>query len=116
MRTCRNAFPGVDRVTSDRLTSDVRADEEAIMNTIAELRRNASVSLEAIGFLLGSDPAQLSRYMKGSCSISLRNYLRIARALGYRCKIALERADNSRLNVNPLEELKITAHQVRRRK
>ena len=116
MRACRNDFPGVDRQTSDYLVLDVKADEEEMIKAIAELRRTSSVSLEAIAYLLGSDPAQLSRYLKGSCSVSLTNYLRIARALGYRCKIAFEKADNSTLNMDLLEELRITTHQVHRRK
>jgi len=116
MRACRNDFPGVDRQTSDYLVLDVKADEEEMIKAIAELRRTSFVSLEAIAYLLGSDPAQLSRYLKGSCSVSLTNYLRIARALGYRCKIAFEKADNSTLNMDLLEELRITTHQVHRRK
>ena len=116
MRACRNDFPGVDRQTSDYLVLDVKADEEEMIKAIAELRRTSSVSFEAIAYLLGSDSAQLSRYLKGSCSVSLTNYLRIARALGYRCKIAFEKADNSTLNMDLLEELRITTHQVHRRK
>jgi transcriptional regulator with XRE-family HTH domain len=116
MRTCRKDFPGVDRQTSDRLALDVKTDEEMMVGALAELRRSASVSLEAIGYLLGSDPAQVSRYLKGSCSISFTNYLRIARALGYRCKIIFEKADNNLLNVDPLEELRITTHQVHHRR
>lgn len=116
MRACRKDFPGVDRQTSNRLALDVKTDEEMIVGALAELRRTAPVSLEALGYLLGSDPAQLSRYLKGSCSISLTNYVRIARALGYRCKISFEEADNSTLKSNPLDELKITAHQVYHRR
>ena len=115
MRTCKRNVPGVDRQTSDMLALDVKTDEQAIIEEIVELRRQSSVSLEAIGYLMGSDPAQISRYLKGVSSITLTNYLRIARSLGYRCKIVLEKADNSGLDINPLAELKITAHKVHHR-
>lgn len=116
MKTCKREFPGVDRQTSDRLALDVKTDEQAIIENIAELRRQSSVSLEAIGYLMGSDPAQISRYLKGSCSTTLTNYLRIVRALGYRCKIVFDKADTMGLDINPLAELKITAHKVHHRR
>lgn len=116
MKTCRNEFPGVDRETSDRLALDVKTDEEVMIKSIADLRRSSSVSLEAIGYLLGSDPARISRYLRDSGSVSLLNYLRIARALGYRCKIIFEKADSSGLKMDPLQELKIAAHDVHHRR
>jgi transcriptional regulator with XRE-family HTH domain len=115
MRTCNRHFPGTDRVTSDRLASDVATDEKAIIDAISELRQKESASLEAIGFLLGADPGQLSRYLKGTCSTSMTNYLRIARALGYRCRIRLEKADESGTDGNLLADLKISSHKVFRR-
>jgi hypothetical protein len=116
MRTCRNDFPGVDRATSNQFTLDVKIDEQTIIEQIAELRRRSAISLEAMGYLMGSDPAQISRYLKGACSTSLTNYLRIARALGYRCKVILEKGDTAGVDVNPLAELKLDAHKVRHRR
>jgi transcriptional regulator with XRE-family HTH domain len=116
MRTYKNDFPGLDRQASDRLSLDVKTDEQAIVEEIAELRRQSSVSLEAMGFLMGSDPGQLSRYLKGTCSTTLTNYIRIARALGYRSKIVLEKADDAGVNLNLLAELKLSAHKVHHRR
>ena len=116
MKHCRRDFPGLDRATSDRLSEEVTTDEQAILDEIGQLRRLSSVSLEAIGYLMGSDPAQLSRCLKGTCSMTLTNYLRIARALGYRARIALEKADAGGSDINPAAELKIAAHKVRHRR
>ncbi len=116
MKTCKRDFPGVDRATSNQLALDVKTDEQAIIEKIAELRRQSAVSLKAMGYLMGSDPAQISRYLKGTCSTTLKNYLRIARALGYRCKVILEKADTAGVDVNPLTELKLAAHKVRHRR
>ena len=64
------------------------------------------------GFLLGADPAQISRHLKGIRSTTLTNYLRIARALGYRCKIVLEKAGATPASKDILSDLKITPHKV----
>ena len=114
MRTCNRNFPGTDRETSDCYARDVAADEKALIDAIAELRHKESSSLEAIGYLMGADPAQLSRYLKGTRSTTLTNYLRIARALGYRTKLVLERADVTDTSSQVLSDLKIVPHQVRR--
>ncbi|MEI8150322.1 MAG: helix-turn-helix transcriptional regulator [Hyphomicrobiales bacterium] len=106
----------MDRQTSDMLALDVIKDEQAIIEGIVKLRRQSSVSLEAIGYLMGSDPAQISRYLKGVSSITLTNYLRIARSLGYRCKIVLEKDENCGLDINPLAELKLISHKVHNRR
>ena len=111
MRTRTRDFPGADRETNERLTLDVARDEEAIINEILELRRTNTISLEAIGFLLGADPSQVSRYLNGTSSVTLTNYLRIARALGYRCRIVLELADIGPRNTPPLD-LRIASHKV----
>jgi len=111
MRTRTRDFPGADRETNERLTLDVARDEEAIINDILELRRTNPISLEAIGFLLGADPSQVSRYLNGTSSVTLTNYLRIARALGYRCRIVLELADIGPRNTPPLD-LRIASHKV----
>jgi transcriptional regulator with XRE-family HTH domain len=114
MRTCNRHFPGIDRQTSERYARDVANDEKAMIDMIAELRRRDASSLEAIGYLMGADPAQLSRYLKGTRSTTLTNYLRIARALGYRTKLVLEKAEVSDASSQVLSDLKITPHQVRR--
>ena len=69
------------------------------------------MSLEAIGFLLGADPSQISRYLNGSSSVTLTNYLRIARALGFRCRVVLEASDLSPGNT-PLSDMRIEPHKV----
>ncbi len=108
MRTCNRKFPGADPEVSDQFALDVAADEKAIVDAIAALREETS-SLEAIGYLLGTDPAQISRHLRGVSSTTLTNYIRIARALGYRCKIVLERAKN-----DVLPDLRIGSHKVHR--
>ena len=114
MRTCNRNFPGIDRETSDGYARDVATDEKAFIDAMAELRQKESSSLEAIGYLMGADPAQLSRYLKGTRSTTLTNYLRIARALGYRTKLVLEKADVTDASSQVLSDLKIAPHQVRR--
>jgi len=110
MRTCKRDFPGADQDTSERLAAEVAADERAIVDALGALREDASISLEAVGYLMGTNPAQLSRYLKGTTSTSLTNYLRIARALGYRCKFVFEKADSDRTDV--LADMKLTPHRV----
>jgi hypothetical protein len=49
-----------------------------------------------------------------SASITLTNYLRIARSLGYRCRIVLERAeDNSEVSLSNLNPVSHRAHDLR---
>ena len=55
MKTCKRDFPGVDRETSNQLALDVKTDEQTIIEQIAELRRQSAVSLEAMGYLMGSE-------------------------------------------------------------
>jgi hypothetical protein len=110
MKTCNRHFPGTELEISRQFQSDVAADEKAIVEAIAALRQKES--LEAIGFLLGADPAQISRHLKGTRSTTLTNYIRIARALGYRCKIVLEKAEPSVGAGDVLSELKIAPHKV----
>ena len=45
---------------------------------------------------------------------SLTNYIRIARALGYRSRLVLEKADASEASSNVLHDLRIVPHKVRR--
>jgi transcriptional regulator with XRE-family HTH domain len=112
MRTRTRDFPGTDHETSERLALEVARDEEAIINAILELRQTNPMSLEAIAFLLGTDPSQISRYLKGNSSVTLTNYLRIARALGHRCRIVLEAADTAGSRNAALADLRITSHKV----
>lgn len=105
-------FTGTDRGTSDRLASEVAADEQTIVAAIRELRENEGVSLEALGFFLGTEAAQLSRHLKGTCGTSLTNYLRIARALGYRCRIVLDKAEPVGSDTKTVSNLKFSSHKV----
>jgi hypothetical protein len=114
MRTRTRDFPGADRETKERLTPEVARDEEAIINEILELRLTNPISLEAIGFLLGADPRQV-RYLNGTSGVTLTNYIRIARALGYRCRIVLELADIGPRNIHPLD-LRIASHNLNARR
>lgn len=111
MRTCNRNFPGTDQATSDRYAREVAEDEAAFVAAIREARQEKSASLEAIAFLLGAEAAQLSRHLKGASSTGLTNYLRIARALGYRCRIVLEKADEG-AHADPLTEMKIVPPKV----
>lgn len=112
MRTRTRDFPGTDPETSERLALDVARDEESIINAILAVRQTNPMSLEAIAFLLGADPSQISRYLKGSSSVTLTNYVRVARALGYRCRIVLEAADTGGSGNAALSDLKLASHKV----
>jgi transcriptional regulator with XRE-family HTH domain len=112
MRTRTRDFPGTDSETSTRLAFEVAQDERAMVDEILALRRTNPMSLEAIGFLLGTDPGQISRYLRGNSSVTLTNYLRIARALGYRCRIVFEAAEGGGADKAPLSELRIASHKV----
>jgi hypothetical protein len=103
-----------DGKTSARMTGDVDADEQTAIAAISELRRSSAISLETIGFMLGTGANQISRYLNRSASITLTNYLRIARSLGYRCRIVLERAeDNSEVSLSNLNMVSHKAHDLR---
>ena len=112
MRTRTRDFPGTDEATSQRMAIDVAQDEEAIIHSVMELRRTSPMSLEAMGFLLGTGAGQISRYLNRSAGVTITNYLRIARALGYRCRIVLEKADGSQPGQQPLSDLRIEPHKV----
>src|ERR1700739_3869227 len=53
---------------------------------------HAAISFETIEFVLGT--SQISRHLNRTSSVTLTNYLRIARCLGYRCRILLEKAED----------------------
>lgn len=100
-------FPGTDRRTNDQLLNEITADEKAIVAAIRSLREKEAVSLEEIGFLLGVGAGQISRYLSGSCGTTLTNYLRIARALGYRCRLVFERLDEAGPDSRPASDERI---------
>jgi transcriptional regulator with XRE-family HTH domain len=114
MRTCSQDFPGTDQQTSERFARDVAEDETAFVSSIRQLRREKSISLEALAFLLGTDAAHLSRHLNGTSSTTLTNYLRIARAFGYRCRMILEKVDHTGPDSDPLSNLKIAPPKVLR--
>ena len=111
MRTRTRDFPGTDHETSQRLALDVADDEKLIINEILERRQENPMSSEAIGFMLGADPSQISRYLNGTSGVTLTNYLRIARALGFRCRIVLEPAGPGP-GTTSLSDLRIAPHKV----
>lgn len=106
-------FPGTDPNTNDKFLKDVAANQQAIVAAISSLRQHEAVSLEEIGFLLGVQAGQISRYLNGTCGTTLTNYLRIVRALGYRCQIVLERLDETDSTTPPASLQKIAPHLVR---
>lgn len=63
------------------MADDVAIDERRMMAEMNRLREVEGVSLEALAFLFGTQPAQLSRHLKGRCNTYLSNYICIARAL-----------------------------------
>ncbi len=105
-------FPGTDRRTNDQLLNDIAADEKAIVTALRSLREQEAVSLEEIGFVLGVGAGQISRYLNGSCGTTLTNYLRIARALGYRCRVVFERQEEGGTPLQATSEQKILPHKV----
>lgn len=104
-------FPGTDRRTNDQLVNEITADEKAIVAAIRSLREKEAVSLEEIGFLLGVGAGQISRYLSGSCGTTLTNYLRIVRALGYRCRVVFERLEEAG-DSRTASDQKIPPHRV----
>jgi transcriptional regulator with XRE-family HTH domain len=112
MRTCNLHFPGLDEQTSEKLAADVAADQEAVLTAIRNLREEAGISLEALGFVLGCDAAHLSRYLKGMSVATLTQYIRVPRALGYRCTVNYERVDRTSAGNATGSELAILHHKV----
>lgn len=100
-------FPGTDPLTNDRMMSEIAADQKAIVAGISSLREKESASLEEVGFLLGIGSGSISQYLSGACGTSLTNYLRIARALGYRCRMVFERVDSPSDSSSPASDQKI---------
>jgi hypothetical protein len=94
MSTRTRNFPGADRELDDLMTLDVAADEKAAIDAVCELRRINAISFETIEFVLGSGSGQISRYLNQTKSVTLTDYLRIARCLGYRCRTHLEKMED----------------------
>lgn len=114
MRTRTRNFPGTDGKASACMMRDVEADEQAAIAAIKELRRAGTISFDALGFMLGTGANQISRYLNRGASITLTNYLRIARSLGYRCKIVLERVeDSSEVSLSSLNTVSRRAQDLR---
>ena len=112
MRTRTRDFPGTDHETSQRLALDVADDEKLIINEILERRQENPMSLEVIGFY-ALEPIQpyFPLILNGTSGVTLTNYLRIARALGFRCRIVLEPAGPGP-GTTSLSDLRIAPHKV----
>ena len=116
MSARQKTFPGTDRETSDLFASDVTADEAAIIAALRELRELENVSLEELAFVLGTQAAQLSRHLNGTCETSLMNYLRLARALGYRSRIIFDKAEPAGNRIQDASKRKSSSHKVASRR
>jgi hypothetical protein len=110
----RRTFAGADDRASERMASDVAIDEKRLLTQLGSLRSSEGVSLEALAFLLGAQPAQLSRHLAGKCGTQLANYLRIARALGYRCEVTFRKVDVDDGTVQTTTDLKAPASKALR--
>ena len=89
------SFPGVEDKIASRFARDVIAQERNFLDAISTARQSGNVSLEALEFLTGINAAQLSRYLTGGSPLSICNYLRIARVLGYQPLITWEKVSDS---------------------
>jgi len=87
-------FPGLNAQTSATMLRDVEEDEAALIDALSRLRRENKISLETLAYVLGTAGGHISRYLKQGTNMSLVNYLRISRALGYRCRIQFEKVDD----------------------
>ena len=116
MRNRNLGFPGVNDGTAEQFSKDVASDDEAIAKAIRDLREKESVSLEVLSFVLGAHTGQLSRQLKGDAGMTVTSYLRIARALGYRCDIVFRKASSSSDGPDALETLKLGSHRVTRQR
>ncbi len=87
-------FPGADAEINASMSRDVEQDVTALLEVLSGPRTKNRVSLEALGYVLGTSGGHISKYLRCGFGISLLNYLRIARALGYRCRVHFERVDD----------------------
>jgi hypothetical protein len=106
--TLRN-FHDIDEANGCRMDTDVDRDEQDMIERLASLRQTAGISLETLGFMLGTAGGHVSRQLKHGGRITLTNYVRIARALGYRSKVVFERVDDG-----GAQSLNKVAHRVTR--
>jgi transcriptional regulator with XRE-family HTH domain len=93
MPSPRHDFPGLEPDVSARFAADVAADEKAIVEMIAALRKQRKRAQEELAFVLGSSAGDLSRIERGLQSPTMRNVLRIARAMGFRARLVFEEAE-----------------------
>lgn len=93
MRRCAyGIFPGL--CPNQRNHAALEQDEAALIEALSRLRRENKISLETLAYVLGTEGGHISRYLKQGTNMSLVNYLRISRALGYRCRIQFEKVDH----------------------
>lgn len=89
-------FQGLDDVESDQMASEVAHDELLMLDALAQQRRSAGISFETLAFMLGTAAGRISRLFDPESRISMRNYLLIARALGFRVRVVFEKVDDGR--------------------
>lgn len=105
-------FPGLDSETAEHFMSDVSAQEKQFIDALRAARADENISLEELEFLLGVSSGQLSRYASGECALTITNYLRIARALGYRPQVTWKRISDPAEAALP--NMKVLPHKVMR--
>ena len=93
----------VRRTDGEEGMRDVAADEKALIG-----------SVEPGSHRLPDGRRSGPAFALSEGSTTLTNYLRTARALGYRTKLILEKADVTDASSQVLSDLKIAPHQVRR--
>lgn len=92
-----------DAETNVSMLRDIEQDERALLEALSGLRTKNKISLETLAYVLGASGDHISKYLRSGASISFVNYLRIARALGYRCRVHFERVDEG--GVAPLNKV-----------
>ena len=112
MRNRKLDFPGVDNCTSKKLSRDVAEDREAVLQAVQNLRKKEEMSLEEVSFVLGAHAGQLSRQFKGDVSMTLTSYLRLVRALGYRCQVTFTKVPSDTSDADFYSDLKLNSHRV----
>ena len=110
MRKRKLEFPGLDSCSSEKMCRDVVTDRENIMRATQNLRKQESMSLEEVGFVLGVQAGQLSRQLNGEVGMTLANYIRLVRALGYRCQITFTKTSFDASNTDLRSDLKVNSH------
>jgi transcriptional regulator with XRE-family HTH domain len=103
-------FRGIDEPQGCRMDADVAGDEQEMIERLSQLRQASGISLETLGFMIGTAGGHVSRYLRQGGRVTLANYIRIARALGYRSRIVFERVDDD----GGAQSLNKVAHRVSR--